>query len=33
MNIDKIKDKEMEKVSCPTCGNKANKKLIHKRDD
>jgi len=23
----------MEKVSCPTCGNKANKKLIHKRGD
>ena len=33
MNIDRIKDKEMEKVNCPTCENKTNKELIYMHDN
>ena len=32
MNINRIKGKEMEKTSCPTCGPKANKQLIYMHD-
>ena len=33
MNIERIKDKEMEKVNCPTCENKTNKELIYMHDN
>jgi len=33
VNIERIKDKEMEKVNCPTCENKTNKELIYMHDN
>jgi len=33
MQIDRIKDKEMEEVFCPTCGNKTSKELIYMHDN
>ena len=32
MNINRIKGKEMEKTSCPTCGPEENKQLIYMHD-